>query len=683
MTPRPKLRGDLSIVEQTYRGEQSFIVKDPEARKYYRFRPVEVMVMQALDGERTAEEVSLALAEEGLRVSVKVIETFAGKLNTMGLCERTLGERSVLLMERLRAERRRRLSNGVFQGNLLRLRWSVGDPDQLFDRWLPRLRFFFTRTFIGISVALFAIYFLVLGLKWPQFSRSLADLYSFNVTAGALAVFWLTGTVIIIIHELGHGFTCKYFGGQVHEIGAMLIYFEPAFFCNVNDAWTFPELRARLWVTAAGSWIQLVAASVAAIIWWAAAPGTLISEVSFAAVLIGGITTVFMNVNPLIPLDGYYALSDYLEVPNLRQRAFAHLGWLLKTKLFRLDLPQPPADSREQRIFLIYGVLAAGYIGLILGFFAASAYGRLNHWLGFLGVLIFLSGAWVMLRSTVTKWAQVAAMALRTHRSLWQTKPVRGWFLAVAIALVVLGWVVPWPITVSGPLVVVPALAIRLTAPDSGIVEGVRVREGTHVTTGEPLLFIRNLELERERVSHQRVADSLMVRSGQARARNDAAEVAVLEAASAIEEARLAGLRKRIEELGIRALGSGVVVTARPEELAGRWVSSGEVVLELGQPDSVEIRIALAGAGATLVRAGQAVRLLSRATLDRPLSARLVKVSAAASSPNGVEGRVRLAASDSWRPGMSGAARVTLRRSNLWGALWWGVRRAVRSDILL
>ena len=78
-------------------------------------------------------------------------------------------------------------------------------------------------------------------------------------------------------------------------------------------------------MTAAGSWIQLVIASIAAVVWWAAAPGTLVSEVAFAAVLIGGITTVFMNVNPLIPLDGYYALSDYLEVPNLRQRAFAHL----------------------------------------------------------------------------------------------------------------------------------------------------------------------------------------------------------------------------------------------------------------------------------------------------------------------------------------------------------------------
>jgi hypothetical protein len=308
LTPRPKLRPDLVLVEQTYRGEQSFIVKDPESRKYFRFRPVEIGVMQVLDGTRTTAEAAAELLEQGIRVSVAAVEGFAAKLTKMGLCERTLSERSILQMERLRAERRRRLEPSFVKGDLLRLRWSVGDPDALFDRWLPRVRFCFSRTFLMVSVALFAIYVLVLAVKWPEFSRTLVDFYTLNVGLGTLVVFWVTGTLIIVIHELGHGFTCKYFGGQVHEIGAMLIYFEPAFFCNVNDAWTFPDLKARLWVTAAGSWIQLVIASIAAIIWWAATPGTMVSQVAFAAVLIGGFTTVLMNANPLIPLDGYYAL---------------------------------------------------------------------------------------------------------------------------------------------------------------------------------------------------------------------------------------------------------------------------------------------------------------------------------------------------------------------------------------
>ena len=683
MSSHPKLRGDLVLVEQTYRGEQSFIVKDPESRKYFRFRPVEVMVMQALDGERSVEEAAAALAAEGVPVSPRGVEKFAGKLIGMGLCERTLGERSVLMMERLRAERRRRLGKGIFQGDLLRLRWSVGNPDQMFDRWLPRLRFFFSRTFLILSVGLFALYFLIIAVKWQDFSQALANLYRMNLGLGALAVLWITGTVIIVIHELGHGFTCKYFGGQVHEIGAMLIYFEPAFFCNVNDAWTFPELRARLWVTAAGSWIQLVVASVAAVVWWAATPGTLISDVAFAAVLIGGITTVFMNVNPLIPLDGYYALSDYLEVPNLRQRAFAQVGWWLKAKVLRLEVPRPPADAREQRIFLIYGGLASAYIGFILMFFAASSLGWLSRWFGALGVLIFAVGQFMLLKGPVRTLARNVGMALRTHGADGKFGRLRIRLIGAAAAVVVLGFLIPWSITISGPLVVAPALSIPLTAPDSGMVDRVQVREGSLVPAGAPLLRIRNLELEREAVSQQRIADSLSVRSAQARARGQTADLASLDAAMLTEQARLAGLRERISALGIRALGAGVVVTPRPEELAGRWVSSGETVLQLGRPDSVEIRISLTGAGATMVQPEQPVRLLSRATLASPLRARVGTVSAAAGAPQTLEARVRLPSTDSWRPGMTGEASITLRRSNLWGALWWSVRRGIRSDILL
>jgi putative peptide zinc metalloprotease protein len=683
MTARAKLRGDLVLVEQTYRGEQSYIVKDAESRKYFRFRPVEVMVMQLLDGQHTATEASAALLEDGLKVSPGGVEAFARKLTSMGLCERTLADRSVLQMERLRAERRRRIKPSVFQGDLFRLRWSVGDPDKLFDRWLPRLRFFFSRAFLTISVALFAAYFLVLGLKWPEFSRALADLYTFRVSAGTLAVFWVTGTIIIVIHELGHGFTCKYFGGQVHEIGAMLIYFEPAFFCNVNDAWTFPELKARLWVTAAGSWIQLVLASVGALVWWAATPGTLVSEVALAAVVIGGVTTVFMNANPLIPLDGYYALSDYLEVPNLRQRAFAHLAWTIKTRIFRLELPAPPADEREQRIFLTYGLLGLVYIAAILTFFAANAYGWLSRELGAIGIGIFLIGLYLFLRSPVREWWQTTRIAIQKHAIDWPGGRLGRRIGLGAFVVVLLGLVVPWNITVTGPFVAAPALSLPLTAPDSGFVQRVQVLEGTRVAAGAPLLQIRNLELERELAAHRRISDSLAVRVAQARGRSQTSELALIEAASLAEQARVAGLRDRVAALRIRALGSGTVVTPRPEQLTGQWVSSGQRVLELGQPDTIEIRIALSGAGATSVQPNSQVRLLPDATLRSAVKARITAISTQATSPGAVEARLRLAAPGLWRPGMTGQASATLRRSNAWGVLWWTIRSHVRSDILL
>jgi putative peptide zinc metalloprotease protein len=680
---RPKLRQDLVLVEQSYRGEQSFIVKDPESRKYFRFRPVEIKVMLTLDGTRTAAEAAAELLQQGIKVSAAGVEGFAAKLAKMGLCERTLSERSVLQMERLRAERRKKLRPSLFQGELLRMRWSVGDPDEFFNRWLPRLGFFFSRSFLILSVALFAIYILILAIKWPEFTRSLADFYTLNVGLGTLVVFWVTGTVIIVIHELGHGFTCKYFGGQVHEIGAMLIYFEPAFFCNVNDAWTFPELKSRLWVTAAGSWIQLVIASLGAIVWWAATPGTLPSEVAFAAVLIGGFTTVLMNANPLIPLDGYYALSDYLEIPNLRQRALAYLGWLIKTRALRMDLPEPAADEREKRVFLIYGVLASVYISLILLFFAATSYGWLTRWLGAVGLLVFLGSMVMSLQRPVRQWGSTVWAALREKRSFWRQASIRRRLQAIGLGVVLLGAVVPWPITVSAPFRVVPALSIPLTAPDSGFVDQVLVREGTRTLAAAPLVRIRNLELEREAAESRRISDSLTIRLAQARAGGRTGEVAQLDLTKATEEAKVAGLRERIASLEIRAPSSAVVLTPRADELKGHWFSRGAVVLELGQPDSVELRIALSGPGAGYVQAGQSVDLLAESNLTDGVRGKLAEVSAVAGPGRSVEARLRLPADESWRPGVTGEASIRLRESNVWGALWWQARRLIRSDLFL
>jgi putative peptide zinc metalloprotease protein len=683
VTAAPKLRDDLTLVEQTYRGEQSFILKDPTTRKYFRFRPVEVNVIRQFDGTRSATEIAEELVAAGLRVSTAAVEGFANKLKTMGLLERTLGERSVLMMERLRAQRRQRLATGPFKGDILRLRWSVGDPDHFMDRTIPYIRWMFTRRFLLASVVLFAGYLLVLAAKWPELMAAFGDLYHFRYSAWELLVFWSTTIVIIVIHELGHGYTCKHFGGQVHEIGAMLLYFEPAFFCNVNDAWTFPELKARLWVTAAGSWIQLVAASLAAIVWWAAEPDTLVSHIALSAVLFGGITTVVMNANPLIPLDGYFALSDYLEVPNLRQRAFAHLGWLVKTRVIRLEVPAPPADEREQRIFIVYAVLAAAYITSIMLVVAGTAYGWLDGALGLAGGVLFAIAVWLMTRQAIRSAAQTIAAGWRELRARIDTGPLRDRLLAGAAVVAVLGAVVPRPITVTGQFAVAPALSLPLTAPDSGLVSRVYVREGTRVEAGMPVVELRDLDLERAALVTGRRVDSLVAREAQERAAGRTSEVARLAAERATDAARLEGMTVEQEALTVRALAAGVVVTRRPEELTGQWVGLGQGLVELGQPDSLEVRVALTGAGATQVRAGQPARLVFHAD-GGTSAARVTGVAQLSSAGSGaVEARIGMAGPQRWRPGMTGEASVTIRKSNVWGSIWWGIRKRVRTDLLL
>lgn len=686
MSERPRFRADLVLVEQTYRGEQSFIVKDPSTRKYFRFRPVEIAVMQSLDGRRTVVEAAAALVDQGLKVSAAAVGRFAEKLKTMGLCERTVRESSVLLMERLRAQRRTRLRTGPFKGDILRLRWSVGDPDQFMNRTLPYLRFFFSRGFLIASVALFTTYFVILALKWPEFVRAMSDVYLLRASLWEYALLWVATTFIIVVHELAHGYTCKHFGGEVHEIGVMMFYFDLAFFCNVNDAWTFPELKARLWVTAAGSWIEMVVASLAAIVWWVATPGTFASDAALAVFLVGGLAAVLVNLNPLIPLDGYYAMSDWLEVPNLRRRAFAHLTWTVKSRWLGLEQAMAPADEREQRIFLLYGALAAAYTGMIFLVAGAIAYSWISRIFGAIGVALLLLVVWIMTRGVRRSLRRTVADAWLELRAKWMSggRVQRAKYgvgaLAVAIALAGLA---PWPITVTGPFVVSSATSRVLVAPDSGVVFEVLVREGSRVAAGAPLALIRNLELERNVAATSRAVDSLGVRETQARAEGREGDVARIAAQARAEAARLAGMRDRVRALAIRAPEEGVVASPRPDTLVGRTVSVGDTLLRLAGGSGVEARIALDGAGASLAREGQRARLITHADPGFRVEAAVASVAASASPGGVVESRVRLAGGESLRPGMTGEARITLRQTNAWGALWWAIRRRIRTDVLL
>ena len=682
----PCLRADLSITQQVYGGETSFVVKDLTAQRYFRFGPTEVRVMRCFDGRRPASEIAASLTNEGLHISTQAIEGFARKLASAGFLERSVAERSTLQLERLRAERTKRQRHSFFRGELLRMRWSFGDPDATLTRTMPSVRWMFTRSFAVASIALFVLYLCLLANRWPQFVAALSSTYSFhNIGLVNVVTLWIVGGLVILIHELGHGYTCKYFGGEVRELGFMLIYFQPAFFCNVSDAWSFNDRSARLWVTAAGSWIQMVVASIAAVVWWAAAPGTLIAEIALAAMLVGGVTTLFTNANPLLPLDGYFALIDWLEIPNLRHRAFAHFQWWVKRVLFGLDVPEPAATFRERRVFLIYGALSFVYIAALFAVLAMLVLGWANRALGALGVLLGLGALLLLLWKSIVEWSRVAILAMRARglsaRPFWRRAVI-----GLAAILVVLA-LVPWTLTSPGQFVVHPLSTQVVTAPDSGIIAQVFVAEGMRVNAGAPLIRLVDRALEREILAAGRAIDSLTVSESSARSAGRTGDASRLTAERTSAIAALNALERRVASFTLRAAFDGSVATARPEDLVGRRTAAGDSLLALATLDSVELRVALRGAGATRVQSGQMVHAISYADPSEPWSARVSGVSSAGvsreSAGGWIEARVRRSAAAAWRPGTVGEASIELQRSNVLGALWWKARQLLRADLWL
>jgi putative peptide zinc metalloprotease protein len=545
----------------------------------------------------------------------------------------------------------------------------------------------FTPGFVAASLVLFAIYFVVLGQGWDEFAQALKSTYSLhNITWASAATLWITGAAVILIHELGHAFTCKFFGGEVRELGFMLLYFQPAFYCNVSDAWSFPERRARLWVTAAGSWIQIFVASLAAILWSAVAPGTLAANVAVAAMLVGGLTTVLTNANPLLPLDGYFALADWLEIPNLRHRALGHFSWWIKSHVLRLEIPQPEASAQERRIFLTYGALSFLYVAAIFVVLAALALGWAGQALGALGVVLGVGVLLLSLRQKIVQLWRTVALSVRARRAEYSIM-LRRRRTIVALAALGLALFLPWTLTSPGSVIVRPAASRTVTAPDSGVVVQVFVSEGMRVDAGAPLVRVVDRALESELLGAARTLDSLTISESAARANDRDGDAERLGAERASAFAQFTAIERRISALTVRATSAGVVASKRPEELMGRAVGGGDSLLTLAVLDSVELRVALRAGGATRVRPGQTIHVISYSDPSAPWTGRVADISAAGVGASGlggvVEARVRRAAAAAWRPGMIGEASVELERSTVAGALWWKARQLLRTDLWL
>jgi putative peptide zinc metalloprotease protein len=340
----PKLRKDLIFSRQQAAGETCFVVKDPVRGNYFRFREAERFIIEQFDGETSLETIQQR-AEEEFRATLpmETLRGFVLNLSKTGFLETGKQEETP---SRSRGKQRVR-------GNLLYLRFQAFDPDRLFTRLAKKVWFFHTPYFVIFSATLILAAMGVAITHWSEISQDVDRLYQVS----AIPLIVLTMFVVVAAHEFGHGLTCKHFGGEVHEVGFMLIYFQPAFYCNVSDAWLFPEKSRRLWVGFAGPFFELFLWAIATFLWLITNVDTAINFISLIVMASSGVKTL-LNFNPLIKLDGYYLLSDYLEMPNLRRRAFRYIGDGIKRlsgmAIGEVESPTP----RERRIYLIYGLIA-------------------------------------------------------------------------------------------------------------------------------------------------------------------------------------------------------------------------------------------------------------------------------------------------------------------------------------
>src|ERR1051326_5137644 len=338
-----KLRTALVVISQETRAGLHFVIKNPDPGRFYRFGEAEHYIAQHLNGETSFEVIRREVEQKfGASLSAETFTHFVANLRRNGLMEQEHAGTTPAL------ERNKRL-----RGGLLYLRLAAFDPDRLLSRMAGSFRWFFTPSFVLLSASILLLAMFTAIASGSEIQRDLHHLYRFD----ALVLIVMMLYAITVGHEFAHGLTCKHFGGEVHEMGLLLLYFQPAFYCNVSEAWLFHKKYQRLWVTFAGAYFELVVCAIATLIWRLIEPGTWLNSLALIVMATSAIKT-FFNLNPLIKLDGYYLLSDYLEIPNLRSRSFAYLRRMIKSLVpgNRAEETTKPA-KRDRRIYLAPGLV--------------------------------------------------------------------------------------------------------------------------------------------------------------------------------------------------------------------------------------------------------------------------------------------------------------------------------------
>jgi putative peptide zinc metalloprotease protein len=604
---RPKLRSDLRISEQTVHGEKSYVIKNHETNSYNRYGEFEYQLLMLCDGTRTPAEISAELSERDPDSAIAESEVleFLDSIEP-AMWERSLGEKNLAVLERIRDERKGR----VDQSSMLYISFKAWDPNKTLEKIEPILSWLFTAQFVAFSLFLFitAMYF-VAG-DWTRVQQDTASLYSFaDKSAYDIWSFWLLFLLLGAIHEFGHGLTCKHFGGDVHQMGFLLIYLTPAFYTDTTDILLFERTSRRQWVIFAGIWVELVVCSLSAVVWHFTAPGSIVNDLAYKMMLLSGIQGAVLNLNPLIKADGYYALSQFLDIDNLREDSFAFLRVWAQKYLLRRDIDLPPSSRRQRRIFFIFGVTAIIYSTALLAIVLLFAKNVLVSKFGDWGWFLFAGVLYFFARKGIKSSLPAIRAWIRKQRESYMTWKLTRTQTFGVLGIALLLFVPPIPASVSSELLLEPGRDAHIRPIVSGKIAQVLVSQGQQVKAGQLLAVLENPEIE----AATRVASSELTLASSNLRENQDQPASGKSAQAARERIRLqkelAVAAANLDALQIRAPFDGFITTADVRQRVSQFLAAGDEFCQLSDPRTMKARIYVADRDLNDIRPGVAAKV--------------------------------------------------------------------------
>ncbi len=575
-----KLRASTQISRQYYRGERWYVVRDPAGNQFHRLSDAAYRFVGLLDGRRTIEEAwdltGGQLADDA-PTQPEVIQILS-QLYSANLIDADISPDATVLLRR-----HKQLNKKKFQGRLMSAlfpRIPIWDPDRFLVRYMPVIRPFLSKAgwilwFVVVIAAL-----ALLAPRWRELQTGASDL----LAPSNWPLLWLTFVGIKFIHELGHAFACRRFGGECHEMGIMFLVFIPTPYVDASSAWSFPSKWQRMFVGAGGMIVEIFFAAIMAFV-WVYTDHPIIDPLAYNAMLIASVSTVLFNANPLLRYDGYYMLSDYLEIPNLQKKSTEYALGLIKRHVFRVKQQQPLPPALQRVWLFIYAILSTIYrvfIGILIIVMVAFK-------VPVLGILMALGGIVTWLVVPVVKLLNYLFLDPELHRKRGRAVAFTA---AVAMGVIVLVGLVRFEVHFRGVGILEPIEKQVLYMKTPGFVTEVLARDGQWMKQGEVILIARDEALETEfaRLEQRLIAAkhrlNKSIASNQSQRRLDQIDIDVI-------SSQIADVRRRLDDLTLRAPIDGQLVAPQIDNLLGAYLSHEQEIGMVMPLDRLVARVTL------------------------------------------------------------------------------------------
>ncbi len=563
------LRSSVRVKRQFFRGAKWYLLHDPFTNNHFRLSDMAYRFVSRLRLNKTVEEVWEELTEREPDTALnqgEIIELLA-QLYHSNLLHYNLAENSVKLFDRYKKRKQRELKNTLM--NIMFFRIPLFDPDALLKSMFPLIKLFIGP--IGLIIWLIVV---GIGAKYSIDNFDMLQEQSQGILAPSNLFFLYVGMAFIkVIHEFGHAFAVRRFGGEVHTMGIMFLLFTPLPYVDATAAWAFRSKWYRSFVGAAGMFFEIFIAAIAAIVWANTGAGA-IHSIAYNMILVASVSTLLFNINPLLRFDGYYILSDLLNIPNLHQQAAQHLKYLIEKFAFGKKNGETPAESLgDATLFTMFKIFSTLYRFVV---FSGILLFISEHFLLlalFMGISVFISWAVMPIHKLIKYLASDTGLYRIRTRAITVTAL---FFLLILWSIMF----IPFPHNFKAPGVLKSSDYSIVSNNLFGAIDSLYTTSGSMVSKGDTILVLYNPELKDQIAETESALKEARISFRQA-IQFEQADLKPIQQRISVYAKRAAFLKGLKKKLAVIAENDGLWISQEGDHFTGRWMPRGSTLGQL------------------------------------------------------------------------------------------------------